>query len=211
MGLLKKIQKTVGHSEKVLQGILSSYLGFNPQAKQLILKQKTVTFLCHQAEAKIAKLRSLVTDDNEGLIATIKHENIDIKLHFTPELITMKEDCIEGQLRLLKQPDIQIDSWIYTPLIVGWKIFLGGQIPQNVLPENIKIEGDTIYYIWPRNEVKLLEVLCGTMEPGSTLVTNLKQGELIIEGALAKLTEGIALNWNDLNLLELMSILKLKS
>jgi hypothetical protein len=204
MGLFKNIQKTVGNAGKILENILQSYIEFNTPAKQLILKPKTVTFLCHQVESKIEQIISLTPDDTQGLIAIIQQDKIEVKLHFKPKLITLKEDCIEGELQLLKQPDIQSDSLIYKTLIGGWKIFLGGYIPQNVLPEKIKVIGDKIYYTLPRNEVKLLEVLFKTVTPGSTLFTDMKAGELIIESA-------IAINGNDVNLSELISILKLKS
>jgi hypothetical protein len=204
MGLFKNIQKTVGNAGKILENILQSYIEFNTPAKQLILKPKTVTFLCRQVESKIEQIISLTPDDTQGLIAIIQQDKIEVKLHFKPKLITLKEDCIEGELQLLKQPDIQSDSLIYKTLIGGWKIFLGGYIPQNVLPEKIKVMGDKIYYTLPRNEVKLLEVLFKTVTPGSTLFTDMKAGELIIESA-------IAVNGNDVNLSELISILKLKS
>jgi hypothetical protein len=201
MGLLKSLKN---NSTKIFSKILQSYLGFNPQAKQLILKPKTVNFLCQKAVGKIEQLVSLNPDITEGLIAKIKHQKVECTLHFTPESITFKEDCIEGKIRLLKQPDIQSDSWIYSLLITSWKIFLGGNIPQGVLPEKIKVEGDKIYYTFPRNEVKLLETLFKTIQPDSTLITNLTQGELIIESA-------IAVNWQDINLQDIISILQLKS
>lgn len=73
-----------------------------------------------------------------------------------------------------------------------------------MLPEKFKVEGDKIYYKLPRNEVKLLEVLTKYFTPDSTLSTDMQAGELIIESA-------IAINWNDINLSGLISILKVKS
>jgi hypothetical protein len=75
---------------------------------------------------KADKLTSLIPDSEEGLIALIEHNKIQIKLHFTPEKITLRDDCIEGQLHLLTPPQFETDSLVYQSLIAGWKIFLGG-------------------------------------------------------------------------------------
>ncbi len=202
MGLLKNLGQKVKNTGKLLQPLLQSYLTFNRETKQLILKQKTVLFLCQKVETKIEQIISLKPDQEQGLIAIIKQEEITAKIHFNPELITFKEDCIEGQLKLLHKPDLKSDSLLYSYLIAGWKIFLGGKVPKFVLPENIKIENDLIYYSFPRGQVQLLEVLLKTIENGSTLKTNLEKGELMIETSMI-------INWQDINLQDLMLILKI--
>ncbi len=202
MGLLKNLGQKLKNTGKLLQPLLTSYLAFEPSAKKIILKQKIVNFLCQQAETKIEQIISLKPDEEKGLIAIIKHQEITAKINFTPELITIKEDCIEGKLKLLHKPELKSDSLLYGYLIAGWNIFLGGKVPKFVLPDNIKIENDTIYYSFPRNQVKLLEALLKTIENDSTLNVNLEKGELIIESS-------VSINWQDIKIEDLMLILNI--
>jgi hypothetical protein len=204
MGLFKNLGQKVKNTGTLLQPLLQSYLAFKPSAKQLIFKQKTVNFLCQQAQVKIEQITSLKPDEEKGLIAVIKHQDISAKIHFTPESITIKENWIEGKLKILDQPEINSDSRLYNYLIGGWQIFLGGKVPNFVLHENIKVENNYIYYTFPRGEIKLLEVLLKTVENDSNLKTNLQKGELIIETS-------VIINWQEINLKDLISILKIDS
>jgi len=197
MSIFKRIQATVQVSKQLGQKYVEEYIVFSAETKQLTLKKKTVLLLCQQAESRVDKLQKLEPDAEEGLIATIEHKNILAKVHFTPEQITLQEDCIEGQLRLLNSPEFQTDSLVYRYLIAGWKTFLGGKVPNGVLPEGVRMEGEKIYYKFPRNQAPLLDSLFSGVENGSVLLTDLKQGELT-------LTTSVAVNWKDFNIQDLL-------
>lgn len=203
MGVFNKINETFQESRQLLKKSLEEYISFSSEAKQLTLKRKMVLRLCKQAEARIEQLTSLEPDAEEGLIATIKHNNILAKLHFTPEKITLHEDCIEGELRLLKPPEFDTESIVYRYLIAGWKIFLGGKIPPGTLPKEVRIENNKIYYTLPRNQLQLLDALFHNLENGSALMTNLKQGDLTIETS-------VVLNWKNFKVQNMLQFLKIK-
>ncbi|MDJ0734857.1 MAG: hypothetical protein QNJ47_12445 [Nostocaceae cyanobacterium] len=203
MNVLNKITFTFQDSKKFLQGMISEYILFNSQAKQLTLKKKTVLLLCQQAESRVEQLKSLETDSEEGLIATIKYNNIKVQVHFTPEKITLYQDYLQGELRLLKSPQFETESIVYRYLIGGWKTFLGGKIPNGVLPKEVRIENDKVYYTLPRNQLQLLEAFFHTLENGSALKTNLKQGDLTIETSAS-------LNWKDFKLQNLLQLMNRK-
>lgn len=189
MNIFNKAKTKFQESGKLVQKLIEEYVVFNLKEKQLILKKKTVELLCQQAELKVDKLTNLTPDAEEGMIALIEHNKIQIKIHFTPEKITLKDECIEGQLHLLTPPQFETESLVYRSLIAGWKIFLGGQIPNQVLPEQFRVEGDKIYYTLPRNQLQLLDAFFHNLQTDSCLMTNLKQGELIIISSV-----GLSLN-----------------
>ena len=203
MNIFDKAKTKFQESEKLVQKLIEEYAVFNLKEKELLLKNKTVTLLCQQAELKVDKLTSLVPDSEEGLIANIEHNKIQIKIHFTPEKITLKDNCIEGQLHLLTPPQFETDSLVYRSLIAGWKIFLGGQIPNQALPEAVRVEGNKIYYTLPRNQLQLLDAFFHNLQTNSCLTTSLKQGELIINSSGT-------LSWNNFNLQSLYQALNLK-
>lgn len=203
MGVLNRLKGTFQESGQFIQKILEEYVAFNSEAKQLILKKKTVLLLCQQVESKVEQLKSLQPDSEEGLIATIEYQKIQVKVHFTPEQITLNEDCIEGKLRLLTPPQFHTDSLVYRYLIASWKLFLGGKVPNGALPEGVRLENNIVYYTLPRNQLQLLDALFSSLENGSALIMNLKQGNLIIESS-------VALSWKDLKLQEILQVLNLK-
>jgi hypothetical protein len=185
MSLLTNIKKIVGASSQIIwREILDSYLVFNPKTQQLTLKAKAVNLLCSLVESKIEQISSLQPSETEGLIATIEHNNSKIELHFTPESITFTKDYIEGQLRILEQPLIHSDDWLYKSLIGGWKVFLGGNIPNFAFSEELTIDGDKVYYKFLREDIKLLKDLCDETEENIPLVTRFYQGELTIQGVI---------------------------
>ena len=92
MGVFDKLTATFQESRKFLQKTLEEYIKFSPQAKQLILREKTVLLLCQQAESRVEQLKSLQTHPQEGLTATIEHQKVLVQLHFTPEKITLNQD-----------------------------------------------------------------------------------------------------------------------
>ncbi len=202
MSIFNKVKATFQDSRQFLQGMIEEYIMFSPQTKQLTLRQKTVLLLCQQAVSKVEQLKSLQPDAEEGLIATIEHKQIQAKIHFTPEKITLHEDCIEGQLRLLTPPQFQTDSLVYRYLIAGWKIFLGGKLPNGALPDGVRLENDKVYYTLPRNQLQVVDALFSSLETGSALTTILKQGELMIESS-------VALSWSKIKLQNLLQLLKL--
>lgn len=204
MGVFDKLTATFQESRKFLQKTLEQYIKFSPQAKQLILKEKTVLLLCQQAESRVEQLKSLQTHPEEGLTATIEHQKVLVQLHFTPEKITLNQDSLEGEIRLLKSPQFETESIIYRSLIAGWKVFLGGKIPNGALPKEVRIEKDKIYYTFPRNQLQLADALFHSLKNGSALLTKLKQGDLIIETSET-------LSWNDFKLQNLLQILTTKS
>lgn len=201
--MFDKIKVTLQNSRQFLQKTLEEYIMFSSQARQLALKQKTVLLLCQQAVSKVEQLKSLQPDATEGLIAIIEleHKQIQAKVHFTPDKITLYEDFIEGQLRLLNPPQFQTDSLVYRYLIASWKIFLGGKLPTRALPDNIRLENDKVYYTLPRNQLQVLDDLFFSLETDSVLTTSLKRGELIIECS-------VALSWNKIKLQNFLQLLK---
>ncbi|MDP5339465.1 MAG: hypothetical protein NWQ28_12920 [Nodularia sp. (in: cyanobacteria)] len=203
MGVFNKINETFQESRQLLKKSLEEYISFSNEAKQLTLKRKMVLRLCQQAESRIEQLTSLEPDDEEGLIAKILYNNIQVKLHFTPEKITLEEDSITGELRLLNSPEFETESIVYRYLIAGWKIFLGGKIPDGNLPKEVRIEKDKVYYTLPRNQLQLVDALFHNLENGSNLMTSLKQGDLTIKTS-------VALNWKNFKFQNMLKFLKLK-
>ncbi|MBW4663071.1 MAG: hypothetical protein KME01_02550 [Chroococcus sp. CMT-3BRIN-NPC107] len=202
MGVFNRAKANFQNSGMLVQKLIEEYVVFDLQAKQLTLKNKTILLLCQQAELKVDKLTSLIPAPEEGLIATIEQNNIQINLHFTPEKITFKDDCIEGQLHLLAPPQFETESLVYRSLIAAWTIFLGGQIPHQALPDSVRVKGDKIYYTLPRNQLQLLDAFFHNLQTNSYLTTSLKQ-ELIINSA-------VALSWNNFKLQSLYQALNLK-
>ncbi len=199
MEILNQLGKAFQSSSKLLQQYVKDYIDVIPQSKELILKPKAVLLLCQQATARVDQLTGLEPDTNEGLVAIIEHQQIKVKVHFTPEKILFNGDFIEGQLRLLNKPKFETNSLIYRVLISGWNTFLGGYIPNQVLPEGVRVDGDKVYYKLPKAQLRLMNVLFQKLEDDSALNLSLKQGELRIESA-------IAINWSDLNLQGLLQI-----
>ena len=190
----------LGDSTNFIQKTLEKYIVFNSQQKEVTLKNKAILILCQQALSRVEQLKSLETHPEEGLIATVEHEQVTSQLHFTPEKMTLNSDSIDGELRLLETPKFNSDSALYKYLIAGWKTFLGGKIPDGVLPKEFKIEGDKVFYSLPRNQLKLLDAFAHTLEDGSTLTASLKKGELTIK-------TDVALSWDDLKLNSLLQLL----
>lgn len=203
MNLFNKAKTKFQESGNLAQKLIEQYIVFNLKEKELILKKKTVNLLCQQAELKVDKLTSLSPDLEEGMIATIAHNNIQIIIHFTPEKIILKDECIEGQLCLLTPPQFETESLVYRSLIAAWKIFLGGQIPNQALPEAVRVEGEKIYYTFPRNQLQLLDACFHNLQTDSCLITNLKQGELNIKSS-------VALSWSNIKIQSLYQTLNIK-
>lgn len=200
MNIFNKAKTKLQESGKLVQKLFEEYAFFNLKGKKLLLKNKTVILLCQQAELKFDKLTSLIPDSEEGLLAIIEHNKIQIKIHFTPEKMILKDDCIEGQLHLLTPPQFETDSLVYRSLIAGWKIFLGSQIANQALPEAIRVEGNKIYYTLPRNQLQLLDAFFYNLQTNSCLTTSLKRGKLIINSS-------VTLSWNNFNLQSLYQAL----
>ncbi|OKH52293.1 hypothetical protein NIES2101_14920 [Calothrix sp. HK-06] len=190
MGIFNKIRAT-----------FEEYIIFNSEAKQLTLKKKTVLLLCEQAQSRVEQLKSLQPDVEEGFIAIMENNKVKVQLHFTPEKITLHEDTFEGTLRLLKPPSFYTDSLVYRYLIAGWNTFLGGKIPNGALPKGVRLENNIVYYTLPRNQSQLVDALFHNLKNGSALITNVKQGDLIIETSAS-------LNWNDFKLQNLLQLVK---
>ena len=203
MGIFDKFTQTFQESRQFLKRSTEEYIMFSSEAKQLTLKRKMVLLLCKQAVSRLEQLTSLEPDVEEGLIATIEYNKIPVQLHFTPEKITLYEDYIEGELRLLKPPKFAPESIVYRYLIAGWKIFLGGKIPNSTLPKEVRIQNNKIYYTLTRQQLLLLDSLFHNLENGSALMTNLKQGSLTIETS-------VALNWKNFKFQNMLKFLKLK-
>lgn len=203
MGVFNRAKANFQNSGMLVQKLIEEYVVFDSQAKQLALKNKTILLLCQQAQLKVDKLTSLIPAPEEGLIAVIEHNKTQTKLHFTPEKITLKDNCIEGQLRLLSSPQIEAESVVYRSLIAAWRIFLGSQIPNQVLPETVRVDGNTIYYTLARDRLQLLDAFFHNLQTNSYLITSLKQGELTINSS-------IALNWNNFKLQSLYHALNLQ-
>ncbi|MBN3891010.1 MAG: hypothetical protein HWQ43_18265 [Nostoc sp. JL31] len=203
MGFFNKFAATFEESRQFLKRSLEEYIMFSSEAKQLTLTKKMVLLLCQQAESRVEQLKSLEPHSEQGLIATIEYNKIQVKLHFTPEKITLNKDCIEGELRLLNPPQFETEAIVYRHLIAGWTRFLGGKLPNGTLPKEVRIENNKVYYTLPRNELQLLDSLFPSLENGSTLITKLQQGELTIETS-------VALSWNNFKLQNLLQVLNLK-
>ncbi len=194
-----KILNQLNKLGNLLKERLKEYIVISPQSKQLALETKAVLLLCKQATTKVNQLISLETDAKEGLIAVIQHKQIRVKAHFTPEKIIAKGNMIEGRLKLLNKPDIETDSLIYRPLILIWKTILGGNIDNQVLPERMRIEGDIIYYEFPKEQLPLVDALFHKIKDNSSLNLSLIEGKLLIES-------DISINWSDFNVKELIRI-----
>lgn len=199
MNKFQNLRNIWQQSQQVTQEFSKQYIVLNREDQQLTLKEKTVLLLCKQAETKIEHLISLQPDDLEGMIAVIETEKIRAKLHFTPEKITIKGDYIEGELRLLNSPQLASDSMVYRYLIVGWQTFLGSKIPAQVLPKDIRVERDKIYYSLPKEKIELLKPFFTAVQDDSTLLTTLKEKELVI-------TSSAAFNWNNFKIQELLQL-----
>ncbi|MBD2196847.1 MULTISPECIES: hypothetical protein [Calothrix] len=204
MSIFNKLTATFQASKQLLKQALEEYIIFSAATKQLTLRKKAVLVLCQQAESRVEQLKSLKPDIDEGLIATIEYNQMQVEVHFTPEKITLHKDYIEGELRLLKKPQFDTESIAYRYLIAGWQIFLGGTIPNGVLPKGMRIENDKVYYNIPRNQSQLLDVLFHNLENDSVLMTKLQQGDLTIQSS-------VAVNWNDFPLQKLFQLFNVKS
>ncbi|MFN9174882.1 MAG: hypothetical protein ACK58N_10335 [Synechocystis sp.] len=200
MGLINKLGQVAKGSGQFLQKYAEDYVVLNTADKQVILKPNMVSLLCQKAVDKVEKLTNLEPDPNEGLIATVVHDKVTVKVKFTPEKLTIKGDLVEGQLSLLEDPRLETDSLIYRSLIAGWKVFLGGNIPNDKLPEGVKIEGKNIFYSFPNTQLKLVNLLFRKVDDGNYLDLNLLSGELII-------IANIKTNWSDFNVKELTKML----
>jgi hypothetical protein len=185
MGLFNKITATFQDYRQFLKKSLEDYMMFSPEAKELTLKKKVVLLLCQQAESRVEQLKSLEPDLEEGLRATIEYNNIQVKLHLTPEKITLNQDYIEGEIRLFTPPQFHTESIVDRYLIAAWKTFLGGKVPNGALPKEVRIKNNKVYYTLPRNQLQLLDSLFHSLENGSALMTNIKQGDLTIETSVA--------------------------
>ena len=200
MGVLNRIRATVQELNQLFLENIKNCISFDYENKQILIKEKSVLLLCHQAVKRVEQLKHLEPNLSEGLIATIEHNKVKVKINFTPEKITLNKDNIEGELRLLTKPQFETENIIYRYLIAGWQNFLGGKVPNAVLPERIRFENNKIYYNMPRNQSQLIEALFFSLKTESVLITNLKQGELTIKTSAA-------LNWNDFNLQRLLQLL----
>lgn len=199
MGFLNQLGKVAQHSGKLLQKQMEDYLVIDPPAQQITLKPKTVLLLCQKAIQRVEPLTALEPDAQEGLIATIEQNQIKAKIYFTPEQISLKGDLVEGQLRLLQRPQIESSSLMYRTLISGWSTFLGGYIPNQALPEGVRLEGDLVYYTLPKNQLRLIDALFHNIEDGAALKLTLQQGELHLKST-------VAINWRDINLMSLIQL-----
>ena len=199
MNIFNQLGKVAQNSGKLLQKQAENYLVVSPATRQVILKPKTVELLCQQAVQRVEQMTALEIAPNEGLIATVEHQKVKLKVHFTPEKILLKGDLIEGQLRLIQKPQVESESFLYRTLIAGWNTFLGGHIPAQTLPEGVRLDGNLVYYAFPVAQLRLIEALFHNLEDGSSLNLELKQGELRIDSA-------VAINWSDLNLLSLIQL-----
>ncbi len=199
MEILNQLGKAFQGSVKLLQMYVKDYIDVSPQSKQLIVKPKAVLLLCQQATDRVEQLTGLEPDANEGLMAIVEHQQIKVKIYFTPEKILFNGDLIEGQLRLLSKPQFETNSLIYKILVSGWNSFLGGYIPNQVLPEGVRVDGDKVYYALPKAQLRLMNILFQNLEDNSALNLSLNQRELRIESE-------VVINWSDLNLQDLLQI-----
>jgi hypothetical protein len=199
MKILYQLGKALQSSGKFLQLYVKDYIDVSLQSKQLIVKPKAVLLLCQQATDRVAQLTGLEPDAAEGLIAIVEHQQIKVKIHFTPEKILFNGDLIEGQLRLLNKPQFETNSLIYRILVSGWNSFLGGHVPNQVLPEGVRVDGDKVYYMLPKAQLQLIDTLFQNLDNNSALNLKLSQGEL-------RINSEVAINWSDLNLQDLLQI-----
>lgn len=199
MKIFNQLGKVAQTSGKLLQKQAENYIVVSPASRQVILKPKTVELLCQQAVQRVEQMTALEIAPDEGLIATVEHQKVKLKVHFTPEKILLKGDLIEGQLRLIQKPQVESESFLYRTLIAGWSMFLGGHIPAQALPEGVRLDGNLVYYAFPVAQLRLIEALFHNLEDGSSLNLELKQGELRIDSA-------VAITWSDLNLRSLVQL-----
>lgn len=194
-----KILNQLNKFGNLLKERIREYIVISSESKQLIIESKAVLLLCRQATSKVDQLISLEPDAKEGLLAVVQHKQIRIKAHFTPEKIIAKGNIIEGRLKLLNKPNIETDSLIYRPLILIWKAVLGGNIDNQVLPERMRIEGDVIYYEFPKDQLPLINALFCKIKDNSALNLSLIEGKLLIES-------DASIDWNDFNIKELVRL-----
>ena len=199
MNVFNQLKTKVQESQQLLTEIIKEYILLIPESKQLTLKKRTVLLFCKQAVSRVEQLESLETDLSEGLVATVEHKKVQVKINFTPEKITLNENSIERELRLLTPPQFQTDSIVYRYLIAGWQNFLGGKISNGKLPEGVRVKDDKVYYTLPRNQSQLIEALFSSLKNESALITSLKQGELMIETS-------VALSWSNFDLQKLFQL-----
>ena len=199
MRLFDQLGDVAKNSGKLLRKKVEDYVRIDPP-NRLTLKVKIVNLLCQKTIQRVGQLTALVPDSQQGLLATIEQNQINVKIHFTPEKICIKDDLIEGQLRLLQRPQVESSSPVYRTLIAGWSTFLGGYVPNQAFPEGVRLEGDLVYYSLPKDQLRLVDVLFHNLQDGSALNLDLQQGELHIQS-----TAGI--NWRDINLLSLLQLL----
>jgi hypothetical protein len=153
------IKKTGKQVQKYAEKQVQKYIHFEESSKELILKERSVALLCKQIQKKIGQIKALDPDVNEGLVAVIEHENITVKVRFTPDKIIYENNLIRGELVLLDKPEVQSNSFLYSILISSWSIFLGGYIPPQVLPKQVKMDGNRIHYEFPQEQTKLLSIV----------------------------------------------------
>ncbi|WP_404789029.1 hypothetical protein [Altericista sp. CCNU0014] len=199
MKIPNQIGKAFQGSAKLLQMYAKDYIDVSLQSNQLIVKPKAVLLLCQKATDRVEQLVNLVPDANEGLIAIIEHQQIKVEIHFTPEKIFFNGDLVEGQLRLLNKPKFKANSLMYRILISGWNVFLGGYIPNQVLPEGVRVDGDKVFYSLPKVQTRLMNALFQKLEDNSALNLFLNQGELRIESE-------VSINLRDISLQYLLQI-----
>jgi hypothetical protein len=204
MKRLNNLKNIWQQSQKVTKNFSEQHLILNQESKQLILKEKTVLLLCKQAESRIKNITSLQPDETEGMIAVIDTEKVRVKLHFTPEKIFVKDDYIEGELRLLNSPQLESNSIVYKYLIAGWQAFLGSKIPDRVLPKEVRVEKDRVYYFLPKDKIELLKPFFAVLQNDSTLLTTLREKELVI-------TTSAAINWDNFKVQDLLQLFIAKS
>lgn len=203
LNIFNQLGKAAQHPGKFLQKQVEDYIAVHPADHQLVLKPKTVLLLCHKAVQRVNWLTDLVPDSQIGLIATIEHPQVKAILHFTPEKIYLKGDLVEGQIRLLKKPDLEATSPVYRTLIAGWNIFLGGHIPNQALPEGVRLEGDRIYYTLPKAQLRIVDALfhkIQKIQDGSALNLTLEQSAL-------DMTSTVDIHWGALNVRSLIQLL----
>lgn len=199
MSIFDRLGKVAQQSGNLLRKQMEDYIIVDPPAQRLILKPKTVTLLCQKTVERVDQLTSLEPDAQHGLLATIEQNSIKAKLHFTPEKLSLKGDLVEGQLRLLQKPQVESSSLMYSTLIAGWSTFLGGYIPNQALPEGVRLEGDLVYYALPKKQLRLVDALFHNLKDGSVLNFTLQQGELQIHSTAA-------ITWSDFNLNALIQL-----
>jgi hypothetical protein len=199
MGFLDQLGKVAHNSGKLLQKQVEDYIVVDPPTQQLTLKAKTVELLCQKTIQRVDQLTALSPAPQQGLLATIEHNQIKAKIHFIPERICIQGDFVEGQLRLLHRPEIESSSPMYRTLIAGWSTFLGGYVPNQALPEGVRLDGDLVYYTLPKAQLRLIDALFHHVQDGSALNLDLQQGELLIQST-------VAINWRDINLISLLQL-----